>query len=38
MKEAAHLPKGVTLGVTKHDGVLRVEGDDEVVSVAPRRH
>jgi hypothetical protein len=37
-KAGAYLSKRVRLGAAKHNGVLRVEGEDEVVTVAPKCH
>jgi hypothetical protein len=37
-KAGAHLSKSIRLCVTKYDGVLRVEGDNEVITVASKCH
>jgi hypothetical protein len=37
-KAGAYFPKGARLGMAKHNGVLGVKGDDEVITVAPKCH
>ena len=37
-KAAAHFSKGAGLSVAKHDGILRVEGDNEVFTVGSKGH